>query len=144
MSALTEQEQAQVLAHIKIAEIAACRMYPRFHTRMSLEEMVSSAFYGLCKAAKGFRPGKRARFSTYAERACKRQIRDDLMAETYLISLPRHTFSSRHRSKIYKSPVWAKKAQEMHSDADRARAVEHWSATDLEAIVAPAPRHNSL
>ncbi len=55
MRPLTTDEQALVLAHVHVAEIAACRLYPKCRLRMTLEEMVSSAFYGLCKAAHGFK-----------------------------------------------------------------------------------------
>lgn len=134
MRPLTSEEQALAVEHLKVAEIAACRMYQRFHDRLSLEEMISSATYGLCKAAQGFRTGKGAKFATYATRTCMQQIRDDVMALGYLIHLPRHTFSKSHRSKVYKSKTHALKALEMHASADRAQHIERWSRAQFDTL----------
>ncbi len=133
MRPLTDEEQALVLAHIHVAEIAACEMYRKCHMRMTLEEMVSSAFYGLCLASQKFKPGK-VKFSSYAQPACRQQIRDDIMALAYTIHLPRHTFSKQHRAKIYKSPIWAAKARAMHADADRVLRLRSTTIKALEKI----------
>ncbi len=76
---MSEEQQAQVIAHLDVADIAA-KIFMRGcldRNGMVLAEALSAAQFGLCKASLKFDALKHKCFRAYARKACDNQIRND-------------------------------------------------------------------
>ncbi len=98
--ALTTAQQALVMAHLFVADIAVRIYTSKAKRRYIFGELMSSAHLGLCHAAQHFdefkrseRTGMPVKFSTYARRSCDHQIIDDVN-EDRLIHIPKNHFKA--------------------------------------------------
>lgn len=85
---LTVDQQALVVAHLKVAENAAAIFWKKAERKPIYDDLLSAAYYGLCKAALTYEE-EREVFHIYARRVCMNQVIEDVQLD-HLIKIPRH------------------------------------------------------
>ena len=78
MTPLTPEQKQMVEDNIKLAYFALNKYRTQFE-HLDPEDILSTCFIGLCKAARGFNPELGIAFSTYAMTAMYRRIINDLV-----------------------------------------------------------------
>lgn len=135
MVPLNAEQQELVASHMRVAVMAGRKMGARARTWMTLEDGISSAYVGLCKAALAFDPKRRVKFATLAWRCCCQQIHDDTKDLGPLIHIPRYLWNKkREREKIYNSSQNAANAAQNRLCMEQALRIEHWSMASLDTL----------
>ncbi len=129
--ALTTAQQALVMAHLFVADIAV-RLYIRgTNRRYIFAELLSSAYLGLCDAAQAFdelriseRTGLPVKFTSNALKCCKNQIKKDVNNDR-TIRVPLHHFKGQDKR-------W--KTKRYVADAQRAISMTRRSTETLDEL----------
>ncbi len=130
---LSAEQQALVVAHIEVARTAAAMARRKFHSS-TYDELLSSAYYAVCKAALTYDPSK-GPFGRYARMTADHQIIQDRL-DNRQIRVPRFLFAARGKGSRFQ--IDAHRAVEIGALASD--VVDHEAGLALSIII----EHESL